>query len=75
MPKVFSVIDVKPVNFRVVDTKPNSLRAVDVKPNMNRAFEETVIYTDTRTINKGQPMGLLLSLTYPTTFTFTSSRL
>ena len=74
MPKVYSAIDIKPVNARVVDTKPNSYQVVDVKPLMNKAFDETVTYIDTRTISQGQPMGLLLALTYPTAFTFTMVR-
>lgn len=75
MPKVYSAIDIKPVNARVVDTKPNSYQVVGTKPFMNKIFEETVSYTENRSISKGQPMGLLLSLTYPTAFTFIAPRL
>jgi hypothetical protein len=32
------------------------------------------IYYETRTINAGEPMGLLLSLTYPNTFSFIAPR-
>ena len=32
-------------------------------------------YLETRTINVGEPMGLLLSLTYPNTFSFTGERI
>ena len=32
-------------------------------------------YTETRTINVGEPMGLLLSLTYPETMTFIGTRI
>jgi len=32
-------------------------------------------YTESRTINVGEPMGLLLTLTYPTTVTFTGTRI
>lgn len=59
MPKINSIIDVKPKAQGLIDTKPK----------MHVVEGETVVHTDLRTVRKGEPMGLLLSLTYPVNIT------
>ena len=68
------VIDVKPVNKLVLDAKPDNFQVLDVKPNMIKPFSETQVYTETRTVSAGMPMGLLLAITYPTAGTFNAVR-
>lgn len=49
---------------------------LDVKPNMAQIGGETTVYTEVRLISQGQPMGLLLALTYPVSLgTFAGPRL
>lgn len=75
MPQVSSAIDIKPNNQPTIDTKPGMNMVIETKSGLNKNFDETVIYNETRTILKGSPMGLLLSLTYNTDLTFVAPRL
>ena len=59
--------------MKVTNIKPNvSIR--EVKPKMAKVQSETTVYLESRTINKGQPIGLLLTLTYPEQLTFMAIR-
>lgn len=58
------IIDVKPKLAGVKDEKSKILVS-DTKPRLSFIGKEQEIYTGTKMIYKGQPMGLLLSLTYP----------
>lgn len=71
---MITAIDTKPKNNFVFDAKPNN-SAFDVRPSQVSADMETVAYLDTKNISKGESMGLLLSLTYPSNLTFTTARL
>ena len=62
MPEISSVEDVKPKLSLVEDTKPKLSLVKDIKPKMSEVSGETQIYY---TGGIGQPMGLLLCLTYP----------
>lgn len=64
-------------NQAVIDVKPNNQAVSDVKPNMGNVGDITQIYTETRAIPVGMPIffGGAFSLTYPTTGTFTATRL
>ena len=62
MPKNFSVIDIVPKNEAVIDILPKNM-AIDPQ-TMTRSYQVV--------IGAGQPIGLLLTLTYPTTGTVTS---
>ncbi len=60
-----------PKNFTVESVKSKNYIALDTKPKMVKLTNETnQIYS--RTLGAGMPMGLLLSLTYPTNITITS---
>ena len=74
MPKNYIVQDVKPRKSVVQDVKPSTNLVLDVKSKNKSVGEETKTYFDTKTISIGQPMGLLLSLTYPSTFSFQAER-
>lgn len=64
--------DSRPSNNSFSDTKPVNATVDDTRPkNISVNFETEVYYEST--INVGEPMGLLLSLTYPNTFTFQTS--
>ena len=41
----------------------------------NKLTDTNFTYMETRTINVGEPMGLLLTLTYPETMTFIGTRI
>lgn len=62
MPKIFNVEDTKPKAGLVEDIKPKMSLVDDVKPKMTEVHSETQIYYSG---GAGQPMGLLLTLTYP----------
>ena len=64
MPQVLSAIDIQPRNLSVID----------IKPRTGLVFGETITYVDTATILRGSPMGLLLTITYPSELTFTAPR-
>lgn len=52
-----------------------SIESINIKPKMSKVFGETlIIWNPERSLTAGQPMGLLLSLTYPTTTTSRSVR-
>lgn len=61
------VIDPKPKNSRVVDVSPQNSAVLEVKSRNILVFRETKVYEYDANIRAGQPMGLLLALTYPTT--------
>ena len=67
-------MSILPANFFVSDVKPNNIQVIDVKPNNDGFNLPTNVYTDTRTITVGQPMGLLLAITYPVTFSMQITR-
>ena len=68
------VTNIKPQNQSVINTVPNNRSVTNIIPNNQSVNTPTQIYLETRTINKGEPMGLLLALTYPNTFTFQAVR-
>ena len=45
--------------------KPKLSLIETVKPKMNMVYDETQVYSDDYFLNAGEPMGLLLCLTYP----------
>ena len=47
---------------------------LNTKP-ANKITDKNFTYIETRTTRVGEPMGLLLSLTYPTTVSFTGQRI
>ena len=53
-----------PNNVSVTNPKPSNM-VLNTKPSNNSIKDQTQIYTENRSIYKGQPMGLLLTLTYP----------
>jgi len=59
---------------QVIDTKPGMSSVIDTKPGMKNVFAETITYLENRTILKGQPMGLLLAITYPEGLDFIAPR-
>ena len=63
-----------PKNYIVEDTKPKNTLVLNTKPKNMKVDGETFQYTETRNIRVGEPMGLLLTLTYPNTFSFTAPR-
>ena len=64
-----------PKNNLVLDSKPKNNLVLDSKPKMNNINGETVVYTDAYSYVAGQPMGLLLALTYPVGFSGVRNRL
>lgn len=66
------VIDVKPKNELILDYKPKNTLILENKPKIttDKRFTDQIYPS---TINKGEPMGLLLALTYPNTFSFTTT--
>jgi hypothetical protein len=69
MPNNNQVFDVKPLNKQVKDTRSNNQQVEDFRPN-NSDFAYPLNKMFTATIQVGQPMGLLLALTYPASSTF-----
>jgi hypothetical protein len=61
--------------MKVVDVTPKNILVIDVKPSLNKVSGETKTYREDRTIRVGEPMGLLLCLTYPQTVSFTGDRI
>lgn len=55
------------------DIMPNNKVVLDIKPNNKLVNMSTQVYTDNRTYLKGQSMGLLLALTYPTAGTWNNA--
>jgi len=75
MAKNLSVTESKPSNNSVIDPKTNNKIVVDTRPNnspLANSLDTEQYYSIT--INRGQSMGLLLALTYPVTFTVSSSK-
>ena len=74
MPKNLSVNNIKPTGL--ADNIKSSFGAVlDVKSKNLKSIGEEAIYLENVTISKGEPIGLLLSLNYPTTLTFQITRI
>ncbi len=44
--------------------KPSMLGIADIKPGMKDIYGETKVYSDPYAVHAGEPMGLLLALTY-----------
>jgi len=59
---------------QVIDTKPGLTKVLDIKPGLEQNFEESVTHYDDKIILKGQPMGMLLTLTYPSQLNYTIER-
>lgn len=67
MPRNLQVLDVKPRLNQVADAKPQNLKTIDTKPQnvaIFTSFATEQLYTVSYAA--GQPMGLLLALTYNT---------
>lgn len=64
-----NIVNTRPSNQGFRDVNPNNSSFNDVNPKNVMPSIETEQYYES-TINKGEPMGLLLALTYPNTFTF-----
>jgi hypothetical protein len=64
VPKNNTVLDIKPVNEKIISNTPKN-NGVD-NTFTDQLFEVTV--------TAGMPMGLLLTLTYPSTATYISSK-
>jgi hypothetical protein len=45
------------------------------KPKNKAVINNSFVYLENKTTRKGEPMGLLLALTYPTTVNFVGPRL
>ena len=73
MPKNLAVVDIKSTGS-ALDAKSKNSAVLDIKSTNLKPITEEVAYLDSKTISKGQPMGLLLSLTYPDTLTFNVAR-
>ena len=72
--KIAKVEDIKPKMSGVEDVKPQMSLVEDIKPKMSGVSGETERYTIDATILKGQPIGLLLTLTYPEQLDFIKTR-
>ena len=61
----------------VSNIKPTSGLVENVKGKTEFVVQPQVVYTETRTINAGQPLpwGLNWLITYPNSLTFTATRL
>ena len=69
------IIPDKPQNKAVINTYPANQAVLNTLPKNQSLIDHNYVYTESRTINAGQSMGLLLALTYPTTITFTGERI
>ena len=58
----------------IIEQQKGSGSVLSVVPKNLSISGEGKIYLETRTINVGEPMGLLLSLTYPNTFSYIAER-
>ena len=58
------VQDIKPTISFAEDVKPIAMMVEDIKPIASSVSGETQVYYDLVTLLAGQPMGLLLCLTY-----------
>ena len=63
-----------PRDLKAVGVKPKNLEARDVKPKMEGGVIAEYDRLYDVTLAAGQPMGLLLTLTYPTAGTVQSSK-
>ena len=71
------IISDKPTNGVVVTDKPEGSSLVSNAPLAGKIDSQTegYVYLENKTINKGEPMGMLLTLTYPNTFNFIGERI
>lgn len=60
------IVDVKPRGGLILDIKPNLRSVRNIIPRIIKIYGETEIYLP-KELGMGMPMGLLLTLTYPTT--------
>lgn len=67
-----NVIDAKPKNEVVLDYKPKVETTLDFKPRVT-ADGALAYQSYSSVIQKGEPMGLLLALTYPSQLSFTTN--
>ena len=58
-----------PKNLRVIDVVPRNEAVIDVLPKNMRIDPQTLTRNYTVNIGAGQPIGLLLTLTYPAAIT------
>ena len=58
----------------VFNQKPTLKLVDDIKSRIRTVKNETKTYLESKTILKGQPIGLLLSITYPEESTFIITR-
>ena len=72
IPKNQQALDVLPRNEAVIDFKPQNEAVIDVLPKNMRIDPQTLTRSYEVVIGAGQPIGLLLTLTYPTTGTVIS---
>jgi hypothetical protein len=68
------IISSKPNIVGEVSVKPGMIGKINTKPNMVGVKDKTEVYLVDKTILKGSPMGLLLTLTYPSQLDFTTVR-
>ena len=71
MPKNLAVIDIKSQNEAIIDILPKNYQVKDILPKNMRIDPQTLTRSYEMVINSGQPIGLLLTLIYPTTGTVT----
>ncbi len=67
MPKNYLVEEMRPKSFGAFNTKSKNMLILDIKPRMGiMDMESNQPAVVTRTLYAGMPIGLLLTLTYPT---------
>ena len=64
MPRNLVVSDIRPAVL-IDDVKSSLGVAVNTKGRNLKPINEEIVYTSNRMLSMGQPIGLLLSLTYP----------
>lgn len=72
-----NINNVKPQNQLINNPRPANGAVLNINPNNQLLQSPNVIYTENRTILKGQPLpwGLNWLITYPIQLTFTGVRL
>ena len=73
MPKNESIVDWKPSNEPIVDWKPKSEPIIDWKSKNVIPAESRVDQLFEVVLGAGQPIGILLAITYPVAGTVQSS--
>lgn len=74
MPKSLGVFDAKPSNQIVSDVKPFNQAVLDVKPRNKEIPSDSRLQLFEVVLGRGQPIGLLLSLTYKEDITVISAK-